>query len=162
MIIASKISYRKAMLKDVESLAKLRVEFINEVFNTENSKDSEQLRKELIEYFTTTISDKSVIAWIAEYENRIISTSTLVLWHAPPTYTGLGKKGMRGYILNMYTEKPFRKKGIVSVLLDKLINEAKVLNLEYIHLHSTEDGIGIYRKQGFRDTKFPELNLVIE
>jgi ribosomal protein S18 acetylase RimI-like enzyme len=62
----------------------------------------------------------------------------------------------------MYTEKKFRKKGIASILLNKLINEAKALNLEYIHLHSTEDGIEIYRKQGFRDTKFPELNLVIE
>ena len=162
MIIASKITYRKATLEDVETLAKLRVVFINEVFNIKNSKDSEHLKKELIEYFTNTISDKSVIAWIAEYENKIISTSTLVLWHAPPTYTGLGKKGMRGYILNMFTKKPFRKKGIASVLLEKLINEAKALNLEYVHLHSTQDGIGIYKKLGFEDTKYPELNLGIK
>ncbi len=86
----------------------------------------------------------------------------MVLWHAPPTYTGLGKKGMRGYILNMYTEKAFRKKGIASILLDKLIKEAKALNLEYVHLHATQDGIEIYRKRGFQDAKFPELNMVIE
>jgi ribosomal protein S18 acetylase RimI-like enzyme len=103
-----------------------------------------------------------VIVWIAEYENRIVSTSTLVLWHAPPTYTGLGKKGRRGYILNMYTEKEFRKMGIASALLDKLIAEAKAMDLEYVHLHSTEAGIGIYRTQGFQDAKFPELNLDIE
>jgi ribosomal protein S18 acetylase RimI-like enzyme len=158
----SKISYRKATLKDVETLARLRVTFINEVFKIKVSKDAEKLRKELAEYFTITLSDQSVIAWIAEYKNRIVSTSTLVVWHAPPTYTGLGKKGMRGYILNMYTKKEFRKKGIASVLLDKLITEAKVLDLEYVHLHSTEAGIGIYRKLGFMDSKFPELNLVIE
>ncbi len=140
----------------------MRVVFINEVFKIKKSKDSDQLRQELIEYFTTTLSDQSVITWIAEYENRIVSTGTLVLWHTPPTYSGLGKKGMRGYILNMYTEKAFRKKGIATIILDKLINEAKALNLEYVHLHSTEDGIRIYRKLGFEDTKFPELNLVIE
>lgn len=158
----SKISYRKATLKDVETLARLRVTFINEVFKIKVSKDAEKLRKELAEYFTITLSDQSVIAWIAEYKNRIVSTSTLVVWHAPPTYTGLGKKGMRRYILNMYTKKEFRKKGIASVLLDKLIQEARTLNLEYVHLHSTEAGIGIYRKLGFKDSKFPELNLVIE
>ena len=162
MTILSKIIYRKANQSDIGTLATLRVKFINDVFNIKKSKDSEQLRKELVEYFTTTLSDKSVIAWIAEYENRIISTSTLVIWHAPPTYTGLGKKGMRGYILNMFTEKPFRKKGIASVLLNKLINEAKALNLEYVHLHSTQDGIGVYKKQGFEDTKYPDLNLVIK
>ena len=162
MINLSKIRYRKATLEDVENLAKLRVTFINEVFNIKESKDSDQLRKELTEYFTTSLTDQSVIAWISEYENRIISTSTMVLWHAPPTYSGLGKKGMRGYILNMYTEKAFRKKGIASVLLNKLTKEAKALNLEYVHLHATEDGIGIYRKRGFQDAKFPELNMVIE
>lgn len=162
MIIASKITYRKATLKDVDTLAKLRVAFINEVFNIKQSKDSEQLKLELVDYFTDTLSAQSVIAWIAEYENRIVSTSTLVLWHAPPTYTGLGKKGRRGYILNMYTEKEFRKMGIASVLLDKLIAEAKAMDLEFVHLHASEDGIGIYRKMGFEDSKFPELNLVIE
>jgi len=140
----------------------MRVVFINEVFHIEKNKDSEQLREELVEYFTRTLLDQSVITWIAEYEQQIVSTGTLVLWHAPPTYTGLGNKGMRGYILNMYTEKEFRKKGIASILLDKLIKEAKALNLEYVHLHSTEDGIGIYRKLGFENTKFPELNMVIK
>lgn len=161
MLLTSKILYRKATLKDVETLAKLRVAFINEVFNIEENKDSDQLRKELAKYFTATISDQSVIAWIAEYENRIVSTSTIVIWHAPPTYTGLGKEGRRGYILNMYTAKEFRKKGIASVLLDKLIAEAKALDLEYVHLHASEDGIGIYKKLGFENSKFPELNLDI-
>ncbi len=161
MINTSKITYRKATLHDVENLAELRVIFINEVFSIKESQDSIQLKKELTEYFKASLSDQSNIAWIAEYENKIISTSTLVIWHAPPTYSGLGKKGLRGYILNMYTEKKFRKKGIASVLMEKIINEAKDLNLELVHLHSTNDGIGIYRKMGFQDTKFPELNLTI-
>ncbi len=162
MIDKLKITYRKATLQDVEYLAELRVVFINEVFKMEENQDSDQLRKELVEYFTASFNDQSIIAWVAEYEKKIIGTSTLVLWHAPPTYTGLGKKGMRGYLLNMFTEERFRKKGIASVLLGNLINEAKDLNLEYVHLHSTEDGIEIYRKMGFKDSKFPELNLIIE
>jgi len=162
MINTSKITYRKSTLQDVEILAELRVKFINEVFKIEESPDAGELKKELIEYFTESLSDHSIIVWIAEYENIIIGTSTLVLWHAPPTYTGIGKKGMRGYILNMFTEKKFRKKGIASVLLDKLIHEAKDLNLEYVHLHATNDGIEIYRKMGFQDSKYPELNLIIE
>lgn len=162
MTDTSKIKFRKATLKDVKSLAELRVKYINEVFKIEKSQDGDQLVRELKEYFTRSLSDHSNIIWIAEYENEIIGTSTLVLWHAPPTYTGLGKNGMRGYILNMFTKKKFRKMGIASSLLDKLIREAKELNLEYVHLHATNDGLEIYRKIGFHDSKFPELNLIID
>lgn len=162
MINTSGITYRKATLQDVENLAELRVIFINEVFRKEKSQEGDQLKKELIEYFTASLNDLSNIVWIAEHENQIIGTSTLVIWHAPPTYSGLGKKGLRGYILNMYTEERFRKKGIASVLIEKLINEAKRLNLEFVHLHSTNDGIGIYRKMGFQDSNFPELILTLD
>lgn len=162
MINTSGITYRKATLQDVENLAELRVIFINEVFRKEKNLEGDQLKKELIEYFTASLNDLSNIVWIAEHENQIIGTSTLVIWHAPPTYSGLGKKGLRGYILNMYTEERFRKKGIASVLIKKLINEAKRLNLEFVHLHSTNDGIGIYRKMGFQDSNFPELILTLD
>lgn len=152
-------TYRRAEFKDAAILAEHRIIFIHGVFNTEANEKTEQLRKELIEYFNESIPNKSFIAWLAEYENKIIATSGLAIWQAPLTYSGLGKGGKRGDILNMYTLPEFRNNGIASVLLDKLIEDAKKLNLEYVGLHATDDGIRIYKKKGFIHPSYPELQL---
>jgi GNAT superfamily N-acetyltransferase len=154
-----KIIYRRAELKDAAVLAEHRIIFIHGVFNTKANKKTEQLRTELIQYFNQAIPNKTFVAWLAEYENKIIATSGLAIWQAPLTYSGLGKKGKRGDILNMYTLPKFRKNGIASVLLDKLILDARKLNLEYVGLHATEDGIRIYKNKGFKEPSYPELQL---
>ena len=157
-----KITFRKAKANDAYILSEYRVKFINEVFEIKTHPDAEQLKIELVEYFSQSIINKSVIAWLAEYENRIISTSCLVIWSAPPSYSSLKNKGKRGYILNMYTLNEFRRMGIASVLLEKLILEAKKMTLEFINLHATNDGIKVYKNMEFREPKFPELKLKIE
>lgn len=157
-----KITYRKAIQADAPILAELRVKFINEVFDIKNHPDAGRLKLELTEYFSQAIISESVIVWVAEYDNRIISTSTLVIWSIPLSYSSLNNNGKRGYILNMYTEKEFRKLGIASELLEKLIVEAKKRNLEFVSLNASEDGINIYKNRGFKEPKYPELKLKIE
>lgn len=157
--VKEKIVYRKAELKDVEILAEHRIIFIHGIFKIDVMEQTKQLRKELIEYFREAIPNKTFIAWLAEYEKKIIATSGLAIWQAPLTYSGLGKKGRRGDILNMYTLPEYRKNGIATVLLDKLIEDARELNLEYVGLHATDDGIGIYKSRGFKEPSYPELQL---
>jgi GNAT superfamily N-acetyltransferase len=162
IINRTNITYRKAEVKDANVLAEYRVKFLNEIFNIDVHSETEQLRIELVDYFRQSLTNNSLIAWLAKYENKIISTSSLVIWQAPLSYSGLGKKGKRGYILNMFTLKEFRKNGIASVLLEKLLWEAKSLNLEFVHLHATDDGLGVYKKIGFKEPLYPELKLKID
>ncbi len=160
MVIEEKrITYRKAQEVDAGILSEYRVSFLNEVFGIDSHPNSGQLQVELEQFFIESLNDGSVIAWVAEYERKVISTSTLVIWKAPLSYSGLGCGGKRGYILNMYTLDEFRKNGIATVLLDKLIEEAKELNLELVTLHATVDGIRVYKNRGFQELDFPELKL---
>ena len=145
-----KLTYRRAKSNDAYILSEHRVKFINEVFDIKTHPDAEQLKVELIEYFSQSIINKSIIAWLAEYENRIISTSCLVIQSAPPSYSSLKNKGKRGYILNMHTLNEFKKMGIASVLLEKLILEAKKVKLEFVNLHATNDGIEVYKNMGVK------------
>ncbi len=156
------IKYRRATQNDIIILSEHRVKFINEVFNMATHPDELKLKDELITYFSKSLKDKSVIAWLALYEDKVIATSCLVIWHAPMSYAGLQSEGKRGYILNMYTLGVYRKKGIASRLLEKLIGEAKKMKLEYVSLHATEDGMRVYKNKGFAPPKFPELKLKIE
>lgn len=155
------LEYRKGSVEDSKVLAKYRVEFLNEVMGIDEHKDSQQLESELFDFFEKHIGDGSLIVWLAEDDRKIVATSSLVIWNVPLGYGGLGCQGRRGYILNMYTIDGYRKKGIGSELLNKLIDEAKSLKLEFVSLHATNDGLGVYKKLGFKEPQFPELKLKV-
>lgn len=157
----NKIKYRRSTIDDTEVLVNFRVRFLNELYTHPDNDETEIVKKSLREYFSKAISSNDFIAWLAEYKGKVIATSGMVVWRMPARYHGL-ESGRLGYILNMYTIPEARKKGICTQLLNELIKEAKSLGLTYVHLHSSEDGINIYRKVGFVEPEQIELGLRLE
>ena len=157
----TKITYRRATIDDAPVLVDYRVRFLNELFNHPENNETTIVRKSLHEYFTKAIRSKDFIAWVAEYDGKIIATSGMVVWQKPAKYGGV-ESGKLGYLLNFYTIPEARRKGIATRLLNELIKEAKSIGLKYLHLHASKDGIGIYRKAGFVEPEQPELELKLE
>lgn len=157
-IKGGKIVYRKASIDDVEALVSCRVRFLNELYDHLDDDETEILRKTLWEYFSKAIPSNNFVAWLAEYNGKIIGTSGMVVWQRPANYGGL-ESGKLGYLLNFYTIPEARRKGICTRLLNKLIKEAKLLGLKYLHLNATQDAISIYRKAGFAEPNDTELEL---
>ena len=155
------ILYRPATNDDVLALVNCRIQFLNEHFNHPENDETEVVRKSLQEYFAKAIPTRKYIAWVAEYEGRIIATSGMVVWQKPAMYGGV-ESGKLGYLLNFYTVPEARRKGIATRLLNELIKEAKSLGLKYLHLHASKDGINLYRKAGFVEPWEPELELKLE
>jgi hypothetical protein len=81
-----RIVYRPATINDVSALADYRVRFLNEFLNHPDDDDTKVLRKSLVEYFTRAIPSKDFIAWVAEYDEKIIATSGMVVWQKPAIY----------------------------------------------------------------------------
>jgi len=144
-----------------QPLVDYRVRFLNELFNHPENDETTVVRKSLLEYFTRAVPSKDFIAWVAEYDGKIIATSGMVVWQKPAIYGGV-ESGRLGYLLNFYTVPEARRKGIGTRLLNELIKEAKSLGLKYLHLHASKDGINIYRKAGFAEPEQPELELRLE
>jgi GNAT superfamily N-acetyltransferase len=151
------IIFRPATADDAEVLTDFRVRFLRETFGARDKDETELLKDGLREYFAKTIPAGGFVAWLAEYDGGIIATSGMVMWHKPGGYTSLS--GKIGYILNMYTVPEARGLGIASRLFEELINEAKSRGVKHLHLHATEDGIGIYRRAGFAEPGLVELEL---
>lgn len=151
------VSLRKATKDDIPELAILRTRFLEEILGKDER--APLLISELKTYFNNAFDDNLIHIWVAESESQIVSTSTMVIWHAPIGFDGLGKSGKRGYVLNMFTIKEFRRQGIALQLLKKLLNDAKELNLERVHLHATQDGYNLYENLGFARTYYPELEV---
>jgi ribosomal protein S18 acetylase RimI-like enzyme len=153
-----RIVYRPATINDVSALVDYRVRFLNELLNHPEDDATKVLRKSLVEYFTRAIPSRDFIAWVAEYDGKIIATSGMVVWQKPAIYGGV-ESGKLGYLLNFYTIPEARGRGIATRLLNELLREAKSSGLKYLHLHASKDGISIYRKAGFMEPKMPELEL---
>jgi ribosomal protein S18 acetylase RimI-like enzyme len=153
-----KIVYRRATIRDIPILIEYRVRFINELFNHPQNSETETIRKSLLEYFTKAIPSNEFIAWVAEYDGKILATSGMVVWQKPAIYGGV-ESGRLGYLLNFYTVPEARRRGIATRLLQELIGEAKSAGLRYLHLHASKDGISIYKKAGFVESRQPELEL---
>ena len=51
----------------------------------------------------------------------------------------------------MYTDPRYRKRGNATLLLNKLVLEAKALNYASVRLHASQLGRGVYQQAGFVD-----------
>ena len=57
--------------------------------------------------------------------------------------------GHRAYIMNMYTREEYRRRGVASLLLDKLVEESRSRGVNSISLEATDIGRPLYEKYGF-------------
>lgn len=144
-----KITIKKATISDIETIIEYRIIFLQEAQGIPSKELEIILRKSLRQYFSKSIENDSFISWIAEYENKSIGFSGMVIREQPGNFEITN--GKTGYVLNMFTLKEFRNNGIGSILFQKLIDEAKQRNLDRIELHATQDGEPIYRGFGFTE-----------
>ena len=142
--------FRKADSNDVGELINLRKEQLLEENLKEGRNDERNIDNELKEYFTKNIINNTFISWVAIENNRIIATSGLCFYQLPPTFSN--PSGKVAYVTNMYTMKEYRRKGIATTLVEKIINEAKLLDYKILRLHTSLDGKSIYMKYGFIDS----------
>jgi len=144
------ITYRKADIKDIETLIDLRIDFMKEVMGIKDDQKDVELRKLLFEYFSDLIPKDEFVAWLAISEDKVIATSGLSFYKRPPSYKNF--EGKVAYIMNMYTLPAYRGKGVAKALFSKIIEEAKAMGYHYFSLHATEMGRPIYKKFGFNES----------
>jgi len=138
---------RRATENDIDTLIKYRLLFLKESYGVPSKELEARLLISLRQYFVRSLKDGIYIAWIAEYENRPVGFSGMVIREQPGNFDL--PTGRSGYILNIFTLKEFRKKGIASLLMQKLIEEGRYIKLDRLELRATIDGEPIYRKIGF-------------
>ena len=64
-----------------------------------------------------------------------------------PTYHN--PSGNKAYIMNMYTDPEYRRKGIAIRILDRLVKDSKRRGITAISLEATDMGRPLYEKYGF-------------
>lgn len=144
------IIFREATKDDIKILAKLRVEFLQEVEEPSLDEPSSLLNTSIFQHFTEKMQKNEFISWFAIENGEIIATSGVSYLEVPPSFGNIS--GKEAYIMNMYTKPSFRTKGIGTKLLDIIIDEIKKKGIKKIRLHTTEIGKHVYLRKGFKDS----------
>ncbi|MFW3145208.1 MAG: GNAT family N-acetyltransferase [Thermoplasmatota archaeon] len=152
------IKIRKAVPKDAAKLADFRVGFLNEFFEHPADEESERLRENIALYYREHLDKGDFIALICEKDKKLIASIGMIIRTMPPVYGNL-MNGKLGYLLNIHTLPAYHGMGITGELTRIMVQEARELDLGYIHLHTGLDAVRIYQKMGFKEVTATELRM---
>ncbi len=154
-----KVQIREIGIPDVELFTTYRMAYLAEMQGEQNEVYQQQLKEELIQYFTQGLTDGSFFAFVAEQEDKILSFGAMVIKKIPGDFNQLSY--LEGDILNMYTVPFARRKGISAMILEQLIAEANRRGVSKVTLHTTKEGEKLYLKFGFNKPVYPVLELCL-
>jgi len=152
-----KIEYRFANPEDVDQLARLRTLMQVEIHQPSDKSSIDEFTQKVKNYFLKSLTQNKFHSSVAVFENKIIANAGVVFYERPPSIKG--GTGLVGYVTNVYTEKPFRGRGIGTQLVRELTVLALKLQVDKLHLGATPDGMRIYKSVGYEDPQFYNLEL---
>jgi GNAT superfamily N-acetyltransferase len=91
------------------------------------------------------------LAWlVADTRDSVVASAGLWLMDWPPHMLGSGTR--RGYILNVFTEREFRRGGLSRHLMEIIIEWCRGNGIDTVVLHASSLGRALYESLGFKDT----------
>lgn len=152
------IDIYKATLNDIETLVRLRIDFLVMDNGPLTEKEEKIIRIQLNNYFEKHIAQEDFIAVIARSETgKIASAAFLVIKENPANLSFI--TGITGTLLNVITYPEFRRKGIATKVIETIIDEARQKGVSAIDLYSTKDGEELYKKLGFIEPAYTSMRL---
>ena len=109
-------------------------------------------------YLTQAVTDGRYVGWVAELDagsREIIGGAGLQLRELLPRPDVARERlvrGPQGLIVNVYTERAWRRKGVADALMRELLQWCRENGIESVVLHASDDGRPLYEKLGFRPT----------
>ena len=141
------IEYRKATINDLTALTETRIEVLRAANQLNDNVDMSEVRRQSEVYYISALNSNTHVAYLVYDEEKIIGTGGISYFQVMPTYHN--STGRKAYIMNMYTNPEYRRKGIALKTLDLLVEDAKAKGITAISLEATEMGKPLYKKYGF-------------
>lgn len=150
------IVYQKLTGKELDIFIKMRINQLREEGATENI----DLTSELKDYYKRHMADDTFISWLAidEDNGKIVGTSGVSIVEKPPYFSC--PTGKIALLSSMFTDKSYRRKGIATALLEKIVSEAKIRNCGTIQITASDTGVLLYSNFGFvKNSNFMQYKL---
>ncbi len=150
------ITVRTADKSDIDTLIKFRFFYQTDIEGKLTEEQTEELNAQLPIYFEKHIGN-DFTAYLAEVDGETAASIFMVRLEKPASVHFLS--GKTCYLMNVYTVKEYRCMGIASMLLDRLIADARAEGITCIDLSATDIGKPVYLKKGFIERGNTEMRM---
>lgn len=143
----SHFTYKKADLSDIDLLTKTRIEVLRAANGLAPDADMSVVERETRQYCEDCLADGSHVAYLVFDGDKWIGTGGISFYRVMPIYRN--PIGWKAYVMNMYTDPDYRRRGIAYRTLDLLVREARERGISFITLEATKMGRPLYERYGF-------------
>lgn len=134
---------KKLGINNINEIIELRLKQLKD----EGAAETFDLKPSLVKFYTEQlISDNFAIFGIVD-NNKIIATGSLSFVYKPPYYNC--PSGKIGLLSSMYVDDNYRRQGLATKMLDKIVEYAKENDCSLIHITASKMGELLYTKYGF-------------
>jgi GNAT superfamily N-acetyltransferase len=107
--------------------------------------------------FARALADGTYRGWLAEEAGRVVAGGGIIVlaYHSSPR----DPKPRRAWIVNMYTERSHRRRGLARRLMDEMIRWCRQERMATVYLHASDEGRALYDSLGFTPTNEMSLRL---
>lgn len=116
-----------------------------------NESALETMRRNCEPWLKRMIADGKYFGWIVREDGLPAASAGLLLLDWPPhPFDPAGET--RGYLLNIFVESGYRRRGLARQLVEACMMEARRRGIRVISLHASDAGRPLYEALGFRST----------
>jgi GNAT superfamily N-acetyltransferase len=143
---------RRAELRDVEVLVRMRVELLHVAPalgapTNLSEAEWEAVREASREYFVDALPSGKHCGVVAEADGIVVGCGGVVFMERPPYQGNL--LGREAYLMNMYTLPEWRGKGIGAAIVAELLRCAREAGAKRVSLDAEQNARRLYAKAGF-------------
>jgi len=110
-----------------------------------------------IPFILAGLKDGSYRGWLLERDGRVVAGGGLMVVGYPSAPHDPNPR--RAWILNMYTEPEYRRKGLAKAIVEAMVSWCCAQGFGWVSLHATDAGRHLYETLGFEPTN--EMHLLL-
>ena len=143
------IVFKKLTEEYLDRIIEMRISQMTEEYTSVGKKVPEDvdLEKALRDFYVKNLATGTYVSWLAFDGDRIVGTSGMSFAEKPPYFSC--PSGKLGILSSMYTDPDYRRMGIATGLLDRVVNEAREYGCGTIYITASDMGVKLYTAYGF-------------
>jgi len=149
---------RIAMKDDIDALVRVRHAFRTDL-SPHSDEENKALDTQFRTYLSVAIESGQFVGVLGEVGTDVVCAAFLLVESCPSTREI--PRGRLGKIIDVYTYPRYRRQGYATQILERIIAEARTLDLDAIDLEATNIGRTVYERLGFSVREFAPMRLVL-
>lgn len=152
-----KLRVRRATLRDIDILVRQRRAMWIDL-GLKDGVSHDMGDRVYRKWALTRLRRHELVAWVVESRDGIVAGGGC-LWLQPVQPRPHRRAMFHPYLLSMYTEPRFRRRGVASMVVAEAVKWSVREGYERVMLHASEMGMPVYRGLGFKRTSEMRLDL---